>query len=138
MAKFTKSITLLYNLKSETFDLNSDGGIDLQTGINMMLTGIKTITESILANVPPSHQQSMKENIYDSLNAAFNGVLESIIPTDDIPDLTSEAILEAQNKIIHDAAQAGMQLEDYLLKLRNDRQISLLNCGPNDPIGQKC
>jgi hypothetical protein len=125
MAKFTKSITLLYNLKEETFDLKSDGGIDLQTGINMLLTGIKTIANDILEHVPADHKQRMKENVYDSLNAAFNGVLESIIPTDDIPDLTSEAIIEAQNKIIHDAAEAGMQLEDYLLKLRHDREETL-------------
>lgn len=53
----------------------------------------------------PEQQQAVKEDLYDRYNQAVSRVLESFAPDLELrPNLTAEAILRAENKIISEKA----------------------------------
>ena len=120
MSNFVKHITLSYDTKQEQLQMTSHGGIDLETALNLLLTGIVQISNQILANVPDTHKQMMRENIHDRLNRSFYQILSELIPDEEIPDVISESIIETQNRMIAEAAEQGISLVDYLQRLRAD------------------
>lgn len=122
MAKFTKHMTISYNQKTSEFVLDFSEGLPAQLIIDMLLTALVKVISMILKNVPQSQKDMMNTDMYDRMNIAFTNILEGIIPSSLIPDLTEEAILEAENKIIKDAAQSGMQLTDYLKQQKQARK----------------
>ena len=71
MSNFVKHINLSYDTKQEQLQMTSHGGIDLETALNILLTGIIQIVNQLLKSVPESHQQMMKENVHDRLNRSF-------------------------------------------------------------------
>jgi hypothetical protein len=122
MAKFTKHMTISYNQKTSQFALDFSEGLPAQLIIDMLLTALVKVISMILKNVPQSQKDMMNTDMYDRMNIAFTNILEGIIPSSEIPDLTEEAILEAENKIIKDAATSGMQLTEYLKKQQANRK----------------
>ena len=114
MSSINKHLSIMYDPRTETMKMDTHGGIDTTTALNMLIAAITQLTDQLLSIVPESNKESVRNDLHDKLNYAFYLVLEHLIPTEDVPDFATESIIETQNRMIHEAAQAGMQLPDYL------------------------
>jgi hypothetical protein len=122
MSNFVKHINLSYDTKQEKLNMSSHGGIDLETALNILLVGIVQITNQLLAAVPESHKQIMRENVHDRLNSAFYNILTELIPDEEVPDLLADTIIETQNQIIAEAAEKGISVVELLEQKKADKE----------------
>lgn len=80
-----------------------------QITFTAMLTAMKAVVDA----QEEEHKEQCKEDIYDMFNAAASNTLSYFAPEIEMrPHLTSQAILEAENKIIDRALQAKKKLNE--------------------------
>lgn len=82
--------------------------LTFSTVLNVANATYKQGFKHILNTVPPEEQAQraleLKQEIYDAINVAASNVLELFAPELELrPDLTSEAILKAENEILDHA-----------------------------------
>lgn len=121
MAKFSKKLILTYDLRDETISMDADGGVSTEDGISMLMTGLEVLVKNHIATVPEKYKKRATEEAHDRLNIMFMRFLEQIIPASEIPDLTTEAIMKAENDIIKEATKRNMTIEDLLAEKREKR-----------------
>jgi hypothetical protein len=121
MAKFSKKLILTYDLRDETISMDAYGGVSTEDGISMLMTGLEVLVKNHIATVPQKYKQRATEEAHDRLNIMFMRFLEQIIPASEIPDLTTEAIMKAENDLIKEATKRKMTIEDLLTEKRDKR-----------------
>ena len=122
MAKFSKKLILTYDLRDETITMDADGGVSTEDGLAMLMTGLEVLVKNHIASVPEKYRLRARDEAHDRLNIMFMRFLEQLIPASEIPDLTTEAILKAENDIIKEATKRNMTIEDLLAEKRQKRE----------------
>ena len=84
-------------------------GLDYQQFLQAILTAVEgaadTVIKAAKSNVAevPDIEQQCRDALFDLTNMAFSSTLERIDPEGELhPTLTTQAILEAENKIINE------------------------------------
>lgn len=96
MNKLTITISNENQLK-----LKSQNPICFEDLLQFTQTALLGFSNSVLKEAPPEQEEKVKEFIYDEMNQAFSRTLEFFAPEFELrADLTAQAILEAENKII--------------------------------------
>lgn len=74
--------------------------------INLTLSAQLNFFEEIVASAPEDKQEEVTEFLYDMYNLAASAFLETFAPEIELrPDLTVEAILEAENQLLDQQAK---------------------------------
>ena len=103
------------------------GEMSLTEAVQLILSGLLGFVENGMRqitreeNLTPAQEQEVKEDVYDMLNIAFGNILDRIIPTEDIPDITVEATLQAENAMIEEACKREITLDELLKEKKNAR-----------------
>lgn len=72
----------------------------------LMLAALNAMKE-VVNNTEEEHRQACKEELYDYFNKSASAVLETFAPEIELrPDLTTEAILKAENEILDENGYA--------------------------------
>ena len=86
----------------ESLECEYQGEWNIEDLYTALLSIIRSQTEQLVTEATKSLKeeevQALKEGIYDRLNYAFARILDDILPPAD--DLTTEAILRAENELI--------------------------------------
>ena len=84
-------------------------GLDYQQFLQVVLTAIEGAADTLIREAKkhvdkvPDIEQQCRDALFDLTNIAFSSTLERIDPEGDLhPTLTTQAILEAENKIINE------------------------------------
>lgn len=84
-------------------------GLDYQQFLQVVLTAIEGAADTLIREAKnhvdkvPDIEQQCRDALFDLTNMAFSSTLERIDPEGDLhPTLTTQAILEAENKIINE------------------------------------
>lgn len=81
--------------------LKSQNPIDLEGLIQITQTAVLGFAKQVMSTVPKEDYDKVKGFIYDEMNVAFSRTLEVFAPEYDVsPDLTAQAIMEAEDAII--------------------------------------
>lgn len=68
---------------------------------NTLLSVLFSVYKDNIQSVPEEHQPLITKHLFDNFNAAASEFLKQLDPNSDLrPDLTEEAILEAENAIL--------------------------------------
>lgn len=68
---------------------------------NTLLSVLFSVYKDNIQSVPAEHQHLITKHLFDNFNAAASEFLKQLDPESDLrPDLTEEAILEAENAIL--------------------------------------
>jgi hypothetical protein len=68
---------------------------------NTLLSVLFSVYKDNIQSVPAEHQPLITKHLFDNFNAAASEFLKQLDPESDLrPDLTEEAILEAENAIL--------------------------------------
>ena len=68
---------------------------------NTLLSVLFSVYKTNIENVPEIHRPLITKHLFDNFNAAASEFLKQLDPNSDLrPDLTEEAILEAENAIL--------------------------------------
>lgn len=71
---------------------------------NRLLSVLLAQYNHAVAMTPEEHKSDVKELIYDMFNYAASALLDDFIPEKELrPDLTADAIMAMENKILDDA-----------------------------------
>ena len=91
-----------------TVEVNTSG-LDYQQFLQVVLTAIEGAADTLIreakkhADEVPDIEQQCRDALFDLTNMAFSSTLERIDPEGELhPTLTTQAILEAENKIINE------------------------------------
>lgn len=84
-------------------------GLDYQQFLQVVLTAIEGAADTVIRTAKshvdkiPDIEQQCRDALFDLTNVAFSSTLERIDPEGELhPTLTTQAILEAENKIINE------------------------------------
>lgn len=84
-------------------------GLDYQQFLQVILTAVEGAADTVIkaaksnAYEVPDIEQQCRDALFDLTNMAFSSTLERIDPEGELhPTLTTQAILEAENKIINE------------------------------------
>ena len=84
-------------------------GLDYQQFLQVVLTAIEGAADTLIKEAKkhvdeiPDIEQQCRDALFDLTNMAFSSTLERIDPEGELhPTLTTQAILEAENKIINE------------------------------------
>lgn len=84
-------------------------GLDYQQFLQVVLTAIEGAADTLIREAKkhvdevPDIEQRCRDALFDLTNMAFSSTLERIDPEGELhPTLTTQAILEAENKIINE------------------------------------
>ena len=84
-------------------------GLDYQQFLQVILTAIEGAADTLIREAKkhvdevPDIEQQCRDALFDLTNIAFSSTLERIDPEGELhPTLTTQAILEAENKIINE------------------------------------
>ena len=84
-------------------------GLDYQQFLQVVLTAIEGAADTLIreakkhADEVPDIEQQCRDALFDLTNMAFSSTLERIDPEGELhPTLTTQAILEAENRIINE------------------------------------
>lgn len=84
-------------------------GLDYQQFLQVVLTAIEGAADTLIREAKkhvdevPDIEQQCRDALFDLTNMAFSSTLERIDPEGELhPTLTTQAILEAENKIINE------------------------------------
>lgn len=84
-------------------------GLDYQQFLQVVLTAIEGAADTLIREAKkhvdevPDIEQQCRDALFDLTNIAFSSTLERIDPEGELhPTLTTQAILEAENKIINE------------------------------------
>ena len=93
--------TITLTLKDGKVKVEQEKPLDLSVYLQIMLTGILTAMNQIVAQAPEEEEQTVKEELYDMLNHGASNVLSTFAPDLELrPNLTERAILKAEDEII--------------------------------------
>lgn len=91
------------NVTDKGVDLKVDQPTNIQELLAALFSAQLGAMKGLLDKVPDEHKQVIKEDLYDKYNIGASNVLHFLAPDLDLrPDLTVDAILEAENKIINE------------------------------------
>ena len=84
-------------------------GLDYQQFLQVVLTAVEGAADTLIREAKkhvdevPDIEQQCRDALFDLTNMAFSSTLERIDPDGELhPTLTTQAILEAENKIINE------------------------------------
>ena len=101
-----ENIKVTLTLEDEKLGMDVAGNITGPDLLAALFTAVLSTARAMLASVPEEHQEDATEEIYDMINAGASNVLELFAPEIEMrPDLTVEALLDAENKILDTAAE---------------------------------
>lgn len=107
----TENRIVLKLLDDGTLQLHTDSPILLDDFITATLTAQLSMMKRCVDDAPAETQQGIQQNIYDMYNAAASHVLAKFAPELELhPNLTTQAILEAENKIIQEGRLCPEQM----------------------------
>lgn len=77
------------------------GTVTLEQLTYALLSTIEGAHNTALEGIPPDYKEELQEFMYDELNLAFSNLLTRFAPHLELrPNLTAEAIMEAENAIL--------------------------------------
>lgn len=86
--------------------------LDAIDAVNITISGLNAMFQSIVDQVPEEEQQACKEELYDIFNQGASAFLSHWIPDKQLrPDLTEEAILEMENNLLEKKAKKSHGLK---------------------------
>lgn len=86
---------------NQTLSVNTKEPITLENYITVLLSATLAGMQQHVKGAPKALKEGLKERIYDAFNESASHVLEQFAPEFELhPNLTAQAILEAENKII--------------------------------------
>lgn len=92
---------------AKMISINEQGGIlasepiTVPSILDLMFTGLYNIMQDVIAKQPEDEREKAREDMYDMFNLSSSAFLSALIPDKELrPDLTAEAILEMENKIL--------------------------------------
>jgi hypothetical protein len=97
-----KDNQIIFEIKDNKVKLHDrNKSINISEFIQVISTGMLMAMNAIVAAASEDMRQAVKEDLYDMYNAAASNVLRYFAPEIDMhPTLTTQAILEAEDKII--------------------------------------
>ena len=85
--------------------------MDIRDIIAVLATATLGFMRTLVGQVPPEAKQGVTESLYDMYNAAASHVLEEFAPEIEMrPNLTADAILRAEDKILNENAEKDKTL----------------------------
>lgn len=107
----TENRIVLKLLDDGTLQLHTDSPILLDDFITATLTAQLSMMQHCVDDTPEEIRQGVKQNIYDMYNNAASYTLAKFAPELELhPNLTTQAILEAENKIIQEGRLCPEQM----------------------------
>ena len=102
---------IYFNVKDNKISVKSRGPICFEDLLQISLTGIIGAMNQLVASAPEEQKAEVKNGLYDMFNTAASRALEIFDPETEMrPDLTTDAIIKAQNDII--AAEYAKRKKD--------------------------
>lgn len=96
MNKLTIKIT-----DDNKLSIKSQNPICFEDLLQITSTAVLGHAKQVMSTVPPEQEEKVKGWFYDLMNQAFSRTLEVFAPELELrPELTAQAILEAENQII--------------------------------------
>ena len=90
-----------FNVKDDKVKVSFKRGVNLPEFLQVVFTGTLNAMLQIVNTQRPEDQLKTKEEIYDMFNAGASRTLEYFAPEIEMrPNLTAQAILEAEDKIM--------------------------------------
>jgi hypothetical protein len=106
-------------IKDDQVKLTAQHTQSLEDIMIAMFTAMLGAMKSTLAAIPEANQEEAKNDLYDMMNNAASQTLAMFAPDLELrPNLTTQAILDAENKIIG---------ELYDERQRTQRDVSILD-----------
>lgn len=85
--------------------------MDIRDIMAVLSTATLGFMKTLVGTVPDNLKQSVTESLYDMYNASASHILEVFAPDIEMrPNLTAEAILQAENKILNENAEKNKTL----------------------------
>ena len=98
-----EDVKITITLKDGQVNVRPSRPLGFEDFLQVVQTAVLSAMNSLLESVPEEDQESVKKGIYESYNVAASHTLELFAPDFELrPDLTTQAILEAENKIIEE------------------------------------
>jgi hypothetical protein len=117
------------NIKDNQFHFNVKNGKvkvsfketpNLAEFLQVISTGILATMNQVVQSTPEALRQQAKEELYDMYNAAASNTLSYFAPEIDMRGhLTTQAILEAENKIIEREVKKKKQDPSYVIPFKS-------------------
>lgn len=99
--KWRVTMEIKIKLVDDTLDIKTKGNIDIDLLLQMLCTAALGSMNNIISQIPEETKEEAKALVYDQANMAFSRTLEAFAPEYELrPNLTAQAILEAENRII--------------------------------------
>lgn len=96
--------TVNIHAHDQKIDYETKGSVRIEGFTQAILTVILAVYQKSLESVESKDQKHAKEVLFDLLNQSFSGVLRLFAPEIALrPDLTEDAILQAENDLINKA-----------------------------------
>ena len=106
-----KKITI--SEKNTEIRVSTEQPLGVEDAINLTLSGVLSIMNDIINNMPPSHtqyKQQMKEHLFDMFNMAASNLLAQFAPEIDIrADIQADAIMSLEDELLAKRVQEALQ-----------------------------
>ena len=109
---------LYFNIKDNQVSVKSRGPMSLEDMVQVTMTGLLGAMNTCLkAAKSPQEEEQLKEYIYDRFNIAASRTLELFAPEIEMrPNLTTDAILKAENELLMEEIKKAEADENYQVK----------------------
>lgn len=89
-------------MENATLRMETKTPMDILSFLEMTCSAQLAALRNFTDSVPLEHRHTLRDDIYDKYNAAVSRVLEQFAPEIEVnPDLTAQAMLDAENKFIN-------------------------------------
>lgn len=104
-----------------------DKTLNISDFIQVVSTGILSAMLSVVQATPEGQRQPVKEALYDTYNMTASGVLKYFAPEIELrPNLTAQAILEAEDKIIEKEYNKTKVDPNYRSPIANKPKLTII------------
>jgi hypothetical protein len=109
---------LCFNVKDNQVSVKSKGAMTLEDMVQVTMTGLLGAMHTCLkAARDANEEKQLKEYIYDRFNQAASRTLEIFAPEIEMrPNLTTDAILKAENELLMEEIKKAEADESYKVK----------------------
>lgn len=104
---------IIISEKNKEIRVSTEQPLGIEDAINLTLSGVLSIMNDVVNNMPPSHaqhKQQMKEHLFDMFNMAASNLLAQFAPEIDLRgDIQADAIMSLEDQLLAERVQEALR-----------------------------
>lgn len=97
---------LIITEKDKTIRLATESPLSFDEVLNLTMSAVLSMANTITNQVPEEHRQQVKEHIFDQINLAASALLSQFAPEIDLrKDIQADAIMQLEDELLTKRAQ---------------------------------